>query len=431
MKKIKVLIITYYPWREDNNVGNSYSNLFNGMTDKIDFSQIYIRDGLPQNTLAHDYFHISDIKLLKSFLGKGGEIGEYIYMDNTINNPKDTFSKAFNKARVLRWDILLLLRELAGYNPQWKSQRLNEFLDKVQPDIIFGTLPPGVLVRKLMLYSKKYTKAKLITYPWDDYYSLNHQTWSLIFWIRKFMGRYNLMKTAKRSEFLYVISDIMKIEYSKIFCKECKLLYKGHDFVQMPVLKPLSKTIKVIYMGNIGGGRWKALASLAFSIDIINKEFGEQKIFLNIYTLSARTKEIDNALNIEGSSAILPPVNNEEVKPTMNSADILLHVEPWNGKERSFYRASFSTKLVDYFYAAKCILAVGGSTASTDYLKNNDAAIVVNYEKQVEETLRLVIENPLLISQFAQKAWNCGCKNHQIRKIQEMIYNDFKKTLDK
>lgn len=426
MKKIKVLIITYYPWREDNNVGNSYSNLFNGMTDKIDFSQIYIRDGLPQNTLAHDYFHISDIKLLKSFLGKGGEIGEYIYMDNTINNPKDTFSKAFNKARVLRWDILLLLRELAGYNPQWKSHRLNEFLDKVEPDIIFGTLPPGVLVRKLMLYSKKYTKAKLITYPWDDYYSLNHQTWSLIFWIRKFMGRYNLMKAAKQSEFLYVISDIMKMEYSKIFSKECKLLYKGHGFGQMPEIKPIGKTIKVIYMGNIGGGRWKALASLASSIDILNKEFREQKILLNIYTLSARTKEIDNALNIEGSSAILPSVNNDEVQPTMNSADILLHVEPWSGKEKSFYRASFSTKIVDYFYAAKCIFAVGGSTASTDYLKNNDAAIVVNEERQVKEALRLIIDNPSLISQYARKAWRCGYENHQIEKIQEMIYNDFK-----
>ena len=28
MKKIKILLITSMPWREDNNIGNSYSNLF-------------------------------------------------------------------------------------------------------------------------------------------------------------------------------------------------------------------------------------------------------------------------------------------------------------------------------------------------------------------------------------------------------------------
>jgi len=239
------------------------------------------------------------------------------------------------------------------------------------------------------------------------------------------------MKTAKQSNFLYVISDIMKREYSKTFHKECKMLYKGHIFGEMPELKPLDNTIKIIYMGNIGGGRWKTLASLASSIEVINKEFGKQKILLNVYTLSARTKKMNKVLNIEGSSIILHSVNNEEVQPTMNSADILLHVEPWNGKERSFYRASFSTKLVDYFYAARCILAIGGSTASTDYLKNNDAAIVVNDEKKVEETLRFIIKQPLLINQFAQKAWNCGCKNHQIENIQKNIYNDFKKTVKK
>jgi len=431
MKKIRVLIITYYPWREDNNVGNSYSNLFAGMDDKLEFSQIYMREGLPQNKLAHDYFYISEMDLLKGFIMRNKKVGVYFHFDDMENNPKETFSKIFNRARILRWQILLLIRDLAGFNAQWKSKQLDDFLDKVHPDIIFGTLPNEVLNSKLMLYVKEKCSSKLITYPWDDYYSLCHKSISPIFWLRKFMARYFLMKTAKASEFLYVISDIMKKEYTQIFNKECKLLFKGYMFGQRPLMKPVGNTIKMIYMGNIGGGRWKVLASLASSIDKINKYNKDTKIILNIYTLSARTGKIDDALNVKGASTILPPVPNEEVQATMYSADILLHVEPWNGKDRSFYRASFSTKLVDYFYSAKCILAIGGDTASIDYLKDNDAAIVVNKRKQVEQTLCTLIETPLIIDQYAQKSWNCGYKNHQIRKIQEMIYNDFLKVIQK
>lgn len=427
-QKIKVLVITYYPWREDNNVGNSYSNLFAGMNDKIEFSQIYMRNDMPQNKLVHNYFQISEISLLKN-LFTNRKVGKHFVLNNPYNTSKGTFSKAFNIARVLRWDIFLLIRELAGISSNWKSKELKEFLKETNPDIIFGTLPSSTLTSRVMLYAKSHSNAKLITYSWDDYYSLQHRSISPFFWILKFISRYNLKRTAKESEFLYVISDILKEEYTQIFNKECKLLYKGHRFNIQPQYKTTTKPIKMIYMGNIGGGRWKTLASLAASISEINKNYKKQMIFLEIYTLSAKSKKITESLNIINSSQIMPPVPNEEVQNTMNSADILLHAEPWKGKECSFYRASFSTKIVDYFYAAKCILAIGGFTASTKYLEQNDAAIIIKEKKYIKSTLYNIIENTNLIETYAQKSWECGYKNHQIGPIQEMLYNDFKNTI--
>lgn len=55
--------MTYLPWREDNNIGNSYSNIFrNTDKDKYEFAHIYVRDGMPQNKLVHEYYHISEKK---------------------------------------------------------------------------------------------------------------------------------------------------------------------------------------------------------------------------------------------------------------------------------------------------------------------------------------------------------------------------------
>ena len=59
-RKIRVLVVTYHPWREDISVGNTLSNIFRGMEDKVDFFNIYIRDDKPSTKLVKRFFHISE-----------------------------------------------------------------------------------------------------------------------------------------------------------------------------------------------------------------------------------------------------------------------------------------------------------------------------------------------------------------------------------
>lgn len=35
-EKIRVLVVSYLPWRNDVSVGNTLSNIFDGMQDKIE-----------------------------------------------------------------------------------------------------------------------------------------------------------------------------------------------------------------------------------------------------------------------------------------------------------------------------------------------------------------------------------------------------------
>lgn len=430
-KKIKVLVITYLPWREDNNIGNSYSNIFANTQDKYEFAHIYVRNGMPQNTLAKDYYHISIIKMMKRMLKPNLVVGERMKIEDSSQTEKPQFSSFFNKLRMLRWPVFFLVEELFGLSNCWKTKEFDQFIDDFNPDIVFGTLPDGPLISNLMLYVKKRKNIPLITYPWDDYYSLKHTNLSPIFWIRKIMQRHYLFKTAEQSDFLYVISNLMKEEYEKCFHKDCRILFKGYHFnVDQPIEdRKLSLPIHLVYMGNIGAGRWKTLALLASAIKEINQD--GQKFILDIYTLSPSDDKMKSALNIEGCSKLNLPVPNDEKKKVMDAADILLHVEPFNKSEYQFYRASFSTKLVDYFYSAKCILAIGGMTASTDYLVRNDAAICITDKSKIKESLIKIVDKPQLINEYAKKSWDCGLINHQIDKIQTRMYNDFKSLLPK
>ena len=70
--KIRVLVVTYHPWREDISVGNTLSNIFNGMENRLEFANIYIRDDKPCNKIVSRFFNISEKGLAKSIFTRKG-----------------------------------------------------------------------------------------------------------------------------------------------------------------------------------------------------------------------------------------------------------------------------------------------------------------------------------------------------------------------
>lgn len=427
MDKIKVLVITYLPWRDDNNIGNSYSNIFKGTESLYEFAHIYIRDGIPQNKLVHEYYHISEIALLRRFFLMKEPVGRYFHLDSCDNMSTDTFGKAYNKARLLRWNFFFFIRDLIGYSTSWKTKEFDDFLDKFNPDLIFGTLPTAALIYRLMVYCKRRQNIPLVTYPWDDYYLVYKNNYSPLYWLRKLMIRRYLKKSANESAFLYTISDVMRIKYEQLFGKECKLLYKGYVFNKEPnIVISRPNPIRLVYTGNIGSGRWKTLAHITRAAQQINNELGYTAFEIKIYTLSPISTTILGALNVEGTSRICGSIPNNKVPEIIKGADVLIHAEPFNKKDYQLCLYSFSTKLVDYFYAGKCILAVGYPVSSIDYLQSNDAAICITDFKDIKPKLWEIFKSKEIISEYDKKSWDCGRRNHQIVEIQESIYKDFK-----
>lgn len=217
-------------------------------------------------------------------------------------------------------------------------------------------------------------------------------------------------------------------EYAGYFNKEFKVLYKGYEFGQMPDIKDATVPLKFIYMGNLGSGRWQVLGKIAEAINELNRVGKKAEMF--VYSMSPKTDAMVKALN-SGDSHLMPPVDNKDVLPTMKSADVLVHVEPASLKDRLFFRLSFSTKLVDYFYNARCIFALGGDTGSIRYLKDNDAAIVETDIHKIKDQINRLLTQPSLVKEYAEKAWRCGLRNHQIQKIQDGIYADFCNVIQK
>lgn len=62
---MKILVVSDTPWANDNSFGNSFSNIFEGMQD-VQFANIYLRYGQPENDFDMLFFQITEKSLLRN-----------------------------------------------------------------------------------------------------------------------------------------------------------------------------------------------------------------------------------------------------------------------------------------------------------------------------------------------------------------------------
>lgn len=422
---MKVLVLSATPWANDNSFGLSYSNIFDGIDD-LRFASIYCSYGQPSNQFDMCSFQITLKTLianLKNYDIPSGKIVELNKSNGTERNIKE--QNAFDTARKLRWQVLFWARDFIWKIGRWNSPEFRKFLDDFKPDLIFQPVYFSSYLSDIALFIKNYTGAPMVGYISDDNYTLRQFRFSPLYWIDRLYKRRKVKKVIENCDILYVISQIQKEEYEKIFTPTCKILTKCADFsAPAPEWAVPEGKIKMLYTGNLGQGRWKSLALISDAIEKLNSEGND--IELNIYSATPLTEKMKNALSKNGSN-IHPPVDYETVQALQREADVLVHIEGLSLKSRLSVHQSFSTKLVDYFYMGKCIFAVGkDDEASIKHLIDNDAAMVAQSAPEVYENLKALCENREQIVDYGKKAYECGAKHHDKTTMQTMLEKDLK-----
>ncbi len=424
---MRVLFVSLASVQKENSSGNTFLNVFSGM-ENIEFASVFLRAGESDTSISQN-FCITEKMLIKNLLGKGPA-------GMRIQAKSDSEKKVIAKEKKLiqfmqghRWAIFFLAQKLVWKFSRWRSKELNDFVADFQPDVIFTFLSDMSFLNRLILHIRSLTNAKLVVYAWDNNYSLKQLFFSPLRWMNHLLNRRVMKRVAKQADVMYVISDVQKIDYEKAFRRECKILTKSDTFLeQAQIPKEYHTPLKLVFTGNIALNRWKSLAYIANALEKVNQD--GLKAQMRIYTGSIITRKMRAALQKGQSSLLMGSVSAEEVAEIQKDADLLIHAEAMDLKNKLRVRQSFSTKLVDYFHQAKCILAVGPKdVASMDYLIKNDAAITATTEQELEEKLKELIETPALICEYGKKAWECGKRNHRKEAMQMMLKEDFEEII--
>ena len=427
---MRILVVSCSPWRKDNNIGNTYTNIFKGIDD-IEIAYICCGGGRPDTDFVKYHLHISEKNILKNLINPKYKCCQKFIVPSEREEENNTKEKSviYDFMRTHRLHLFFLLRDFIWSFKNWICDDLRSFVDEFKPDLIFAQFLDRSYLNEMLLFLKDYTKAPLIVYAWDDVYTLKQFSLSPIFWINRLMQRKKLRKISRLSSLMYVISEKQKTEYTKAFGQSCNVLYKGFEFLEQPSYEAKNDPLKLVFTGNMGTGRSRTLALIGSALHEINKD--KIRAVLYIYSSTPLSYSMKRKLDYPESVKRMGFVSSEEIAIIQQEADILVHVESFKLKERLKVRLSFSTKLVDYFKCGRCIFAVGSrDVASMDYLLKNKGAVIAYRKRDILNRLKKLIGSRQLRNKYAKRSWECGQKNHQIRAIQNSFQNDLKNLLE-
>ena len=419
----KVLVFDMNPWREDG-TAHTMKNIFSCWTpDKL--AHIYTKPSLPYTKVASRFFQISENAVLKNILKPWVVIGQEVQSLKEADEGVAKENARRAQVRKHNSDLLYLIRELVWLFGHWRGKKLSGFLKDFDPDLIFACIQPTVFSGWIERYVIKKTGKPFVCYLADDNYSYDSckSLWSYLhrFWLRK-----NVKWLSEHCNQMFVIVEKEKEDTDTRFGTNSVILTKGIDFSNKPYTPhKLNSPIKIVYTGSLIIGRDKTLALIADALNNINGE--EVKAELFIYSPDKPEEPVLSRLN-KGDSHYMGFIDRSEVNRIQTEADIVVFAEALEGKEANIAKLSFSTKITDYLSNGKCIFAVGREyIAPIDYFVRNDSAIVATSVEQIEERLRFIIDNPSIIAEYCNKAYDCAVRNHE----KAMIDNRFIQTMIK
>lgn len=431
----KILFVSCTPWNTNNSVGNTYANLFDGMEDYT-IAHIYCADGVDSDPRVSRAYQMTEKQLVLNWLGRLPKVGGEVPVQQ-ISGTGETLTgrelAVLNFAKKRRWMIFFWAREMIWKLGRWDNEDLARFIREFGPDLVFVNLYDYVYMNRVDLAVARLAGVPVVGYIWDDFYTLRQFSWSPLYWANRLYSRRLVRQVIDRCSMLYVIADLQKQEYDRIFHRDCHVLTKGGVFEgEHPPANVPGRPLRLLYAGNIGAGRWPCLALIGRVIQRINASCpAGQGMELTIYTATPITRAMERQLNCPGAIRLAGRIPYQEVAQKQAEADLLVHVEPTDRVNRWKSRLSFSTKLIDYMLAYRPILAYGlMEQASLAHLKAQDAAFVTTSEAELERTLREILARPALLEEYAAKGWACGAACHDIRRFHRMLRQDFEEVCD-
>lgn len=402
----KVLMISRSSWVNEQNSGSTYSSIFNNWP-KDNIAHIFTQNKMPSNSICDKYFRITDRAVAKSIFKKNiyaGEKLELIEEKNTIKKQ----TKFIIWLKKIFPNVLKLFQELMWSLSKVNYRSMQEWINEFSPEILHISGTNSLYIYRIAKKIISSHELSYVIYISDDIYTMCQFNLSPFYWLHKFFLRFIVRKFVKNAKTVFVISEMQKKEYDKIFKKETVILRKSFKEDEKKFYYQKKERIKMIYMGNLKSGRWKILLRLAEVIEAYKNE-----IYFEIYSNLDIDAEIKKKFSVFKNTVIENTVSSNLVLETLEKGDVLVHVESFDLSKRLATRLSFSAKIVDYLEAKRCILVIGHkSNASINFFKKEDGAIIINTirKKMLFKKIEEIINNKNIVCEYAKKSSELGEK---------------------
>lgn len=421
----KVLILSRGVWDDSKGTSSTLTNLFEDY-DPDKLAHVYIETIEPNTKCCHRFFQISEFSLihkLYKWRTKTGHAFDTQDQTQAVTDDKIAEQEAstMQYVRGHRSIWLSFAREILWAFNGWKSKELKQFVLDYNPDVIWMDGSPLPLMNRLYDYVLKIAKKPAVIFMQDDVFTYESCGKSVLEKIRKHHLRRTVRRVVKQCDDMFVASPKMKKEYDAIFGFDSTFIAKSIELDTMPQTQhEIHTPIRLVYLGQVLYGRIYSLISIAEALDKINSDGVKVQLF--VYTNNQLSEDEKKKLLVKDSVFLMPPVPYSEVPRVMDENDVVVFVESFEPQFCNVARLSFSTKICDYLACGKCILAIGpGNIAPIEYFKEEDAAMVATSKDEIMDAIQRLSDKDV-VEKYVNQARRCAVKNHDRKKMDEIIY---------
>ena len=378
---MRVLVISSTAWDVSNSFGNTFSNLFSGM-DGVELYSISCRNGVNNNDVVKDAIQSTDKSLLKSIYKIGYDPFWKMEDNSRKTENKDLSENALKKRKPIHFLVRDMIWKMGKFQ---KSKTLNEFLERVKPDLIYLPIYSQHYMCDFQSYIIEKLNVPVVGHISDDVYGIKPNVRGLEK-IRAKKLQKKIEKIIKKCSYLEVFAENMADEYSKRFGVSCYLIGKGVKAEELPENIGFVKKekLKFVYTGVLSKYRFDTLIDLGEALTAISKDVIE----IDVYSQTILTDEMKGEIDKYPSINFKGKITREEVDTVQKEGDLLIHIEGFDPIAIYSSSMSFSTKLIDYMMKGKVVFAIGSEKInSIKVLSDKNLAIVAKSKSEIRNRL--------------------------------------------
>lgn len=403
----KILVISHNCFSKHGSNGRTLANFFIDWPQES-LAQFYINNEIPDSEVCNNYFRVTDVEVLKSFL-KRVKVGKHIANDTLVNSIEENknLNTLYKRSRK-RTSLNYLIRNFLWDRDKWRSKELEEWIDKFDPDLILLQLGDYSFMLRIALKLAKYKGIPLIVYNSEDYYFKDQESFSPLYHLYRFDYKRQVERVINYASHSIYNSRMLQNTYNKKFEHESTVIMTSSE-IEPSFYKVDNYPLIISYLGNIGVGRHEPL------IEIANAVHGfDNNLYLDIYG-KIPNEEVEKSLMECDGIRIKGFIPYEEVIKVMQQSDVLVHAENFSEFYQWDLKHAFSTKIADSLASGTCFFMYAPEDmAASMYLKENHIAFVANNTSEMKDIVLQIVSNTNVRSRYIKEALECVKHNHNI-----------------
>lgn len=408
---MKVLVISNNCFSKTQNMGKTLGSIFSSFPREA-LCQLYFYASIPDGDVCGDFFRISDYDLVR---GKTGATVKPQSTQALFENAGaqrayamvNRSHAAVKLGRTFLWDIA-----------RWNSKALRRWIADMRPDMIFFASGDTVLSYKIVHKLRRWYDLPVISYICDDFYFAKPK--DLLGKCYHRMLKKWMRKVFSSSVMLATICDSLGRVYSREFATAYTVIHTGTS------LQPGSgcqreKTENLAYLGNVSLNRWRSLIEIGNALAEYNSVH-KTAHRLEIYS-GCQEADVLEAFAQCPAICFGGRISYEKCLQVMGRSLAVIHTESMAPEDFARVKYSVSTKIADSLACGTCLFAYGSDElASIRYLKENQAAVVVERKEDLAQGLASVL-NPRVRGKTVAAAQALAAKNHNEQKNSKAFYS--------